>query len=227
MDASPADPPPVLRLDAARFAGVRNEGTFDLELFRGEIRHLGANSPSLQILGVLPLLSGSILVNGRSWETRDVADREAQLRRIGTVHHPRGASSSIWISNLDIDENARLAGHFDPERGSAAVAERAEALAHRFGLAEGLPTTRPAVTALREQILAQWVRAFLPEPLDLLLLESPLLGAPVESIPALVAEIEHVRGTGCPVLWISEDEPDFAKLGIRAHLDEAAVREPA
>lgn len=213
--------PPILKFEGVRFAGLRNEGTFDLELRRGEIRHLRAHSPSLQILGVVSPLAGAILVNGRSWDERGVVDREGQLRRIGTVRHPRGSSSTIWVSNLDLDENVRLAGHFDPARSSSSIESRAEELAKRFGLADGLPTTRPSVTALREQTLAQWVRAFLPEPLDLLLLESPLLGAPDESIPAFAEAIERVRQAGGAVLWISEDEPDFAKGGIRANLEGA------
>lgn len=210
--------PPVLKLESVRFAGIRNEGTFDLELRPGEIQHLRAHSPSLQMLGIVPTLSGLIHVNGKSWDERNVVDRESQLRRIGTVHHPRGSSSSMWISNLDIDENVRLACHFDPSRGSGAIEKRADELARRFGLSDGLPTTRPSVTSLRDQTLAQWVRAFLPNPLDLVLLESPLTGAPAESIPAFVEEIERVRKTGTTVLWISEDEPDFAKLGIVANL---------
>ena len=208
------DQTPVLRLEAVRFSGLRNEGTFDLALGRGEIRHLRAFAPALQILGIVPLASGAVMVNGKPWEERSVIDRERQLRRIGTVYHPRGPSSSVWVSNLDIDENVRLAAHFDPARTSTTLGRQADALAKRFGLAEGLPMTRPAVTPLPEQVLSQWVRAFLPDPLDLLLLESPLEGAPSESIAAFVGEIERVRNGGCSVLWISETVPDFAALGI-------------
>jgi ABC-type sugar transport system ATPase subunit len=214
MAAPETDLPPVLRLEAVRFSDHGEKGTFDLELSRGEIRHLRIFAAALQILGIVAPVSGAISVNGKRWEERSVIDRERQLRRIGTVHHPRDPSSSVWVGNLDIDENVRLAAHFDPARTSTSLERQADALARRFGLAEGLPTTRPAVTPLAEQVLSQWVRAFLPDPLDLLLLESPLEGAPPESIPALVAEIERVRNAGCSVLWISETVPDFAALGI-------------
>lgn len=214
------DQTPVLRLEAVRFSGLRNEDTFDLALGRREIRHLRAFAPALQILGIVPLASGTVMVNGKSWEERSVIDRERQLRRIGTVYHPRGPSSSVWVSNLDIDENVRLAAHFDPARTSATLGRQANALAKRFGLVEGLPTTRHAVTPLPDQVLSQWVRAFLPDPLDLLLLESPLEGAPAESIAAFVAEIERVRNAGCSVLWISETAPDFAALGIHREADD-------
>jgi ABC-type sugar transport system ATPase subunit len=219
MAAPETDQTPVLRLEAVRFSGLRNEGTFDLELGRGEIRHLRAFAPALQILGIVPLASGTVSVNGKPWEERSVIDRERQLRRIGTVYHPRGPSSSVWVGNLDIDENVRLAAHFDPARTSTTLGRQADALAKRVGLAEGLPTTRPAVTPLPDQVLSQWVRAFLPDPLDLLLLESPLEGAPAESIAAFVAEIERVRNAGCSILWISEAVPDFVALGIHAGPD--------
>jgi len=220
MAAPETDQTPVLRLEAVRFSGLRNEGTFDLALGRGEIRHLRAFATSLQILGIFPPASGTVMVNGKPWEERSVIDRERQLRRIGTVYHPRGPSSSVWVSNLDIDENVRLAAHFDPARTSTTLTSQADALAKRFGLAEGLPMTRPAVTPLPEQVLSQWVRALLSDPLDLLLLESPLEGAPTESIAAFVAEIERVRNAGCSVLWISEAAPDFAALGIRGEPDD-------
>lgn len=211
---------PVLRLEAVCFSGLRNEGTFDLALGRGEIRHLRAFAPALQILGIVPLTSGTVIVNGKSWELRSVIDRERQLRRIGTVYHPRGPSSSVWVGNLDIDENVRLAAHFDPARTSTTLGRQADALAKQFGLAAGLPTTRPAVTPLHEQVLSQWVRALLPDPLDLLLLESPLEGAPADSVAAFVAEIERVRNAGCSILWISESAPDFAALGIDGGADD-------
>ncbi|MBU6179281.1 MAG: hypothetical protein KGR69_06430 [Verrucomicrobia bacterium] len=186
----------------------------NLALRGGELAHLAGFSISSILLGIQAPARGEIRFLGRTWEERGVAETERDLRLVGTVVNPRCHPARIWVGNLDVDENVMLAAQFDPGRTSARIAARADELARRFGLAEGLPQGRHSTTDPESLVLAQWVRAFLREPLRLLILENPLELAPRGSVAAFVDEINRARDAGTAVLWISESEPPFAELGL-------------
>jgi ABC-type branched-subunit amino acid transport system ATPase component len=215
MPSSDPDPDLVLELDAAVFPAAPDEAPVDLKLRAGGFAYLQGYSIALPLLGIEDLASGAVRFRGRAWEERSVAAAEDARRTVGTVVNPHSHPSRIWISNLDIDENVLLASQFDPSRGSGQVALRAAELAREFGLGEELPTGRPAGAAATDLVLAQWVRAFLREPLVLLVLEEPLAGAPPASAEALWRGIERVRGEGTAVLWVGEERPVASFAGSR------------
>ncbi len=213
---SGSTPPPVLQLESVSFDALSQRDPFNLELHAGQLAYLSGFSFGLPLMGIRPVSSGVVRFQGRTWDSRSVARVEADLRRIGTVVNPRSHPSRIWIGNLDIDENVVLAPQFDPKKEHARILGRAAELARAFGLKEGLPATRPPETARREAILSQWVRAFLPDPLDLLILENPVEFADGEGVAAFVAEVKRALDAGAAAVWIDESPPDFSKLGLRA-----------
>ncbi len=206
----PTDAPvPVLELEAAVLETSLGAEPVDLSLAPGAFGFLRGSSISLVLLGLAAPVAGTVRIRGREWSDLSLGEAERARRRTGVVVNPRSHASQIWISNLDVDENALLAAQFDPTRHSAEVEQRAAELAHTFGLARGLPSMRPAAAPPGELVLAQWVRAFLLEPLDLLVLEEPLDGAPPESAGALALEIARVRREGTAVLWVGATKPDL------------------
>jgi ABC-type sugar transport system ATPase subunit len=108
---------------------------------------------------------------------------------------------SSWVQNLSVADNILLAQRFKPGANESDLHGRAERLARRFGLG-GLPQTRPMATPTQELVLSQWVRAFLPAPLRLLILEQPDSQAPENSLGALLEAINEARANGGTVLWI-------------------------
>ena len=204
---------PVLELAGAVFAESPGAAPVDLTLHRGEVGYLHAGPVALELLGIEAPAGGCVRFFGKTWRERSVAEAEDARRLVGTVFDPSGHPSRTWISNLDVDENVQLASQFDPARRSPEVARRAEELARRFGLPEGLPAGRPANTAAGELVLAQWVRAFLREPIVLLILENALEGAPAGSEPVLREILAEALGAGTAVLWIAESPPPFLRTG--------------
>ncbi len=186
----------------------------DLTIWTGDLAHIAGFSIALAVLGIQPPIRGEVRFLGRTWGDRSVAETERDLGLVGTVFNPRCHPARIWVGNLDVDENVMLAAQFDPSRSSVRIAARANELAIGFGLPEGLPQGRPSATDPGDLVLSQWVRAFLRDPLRLLILENPLELAPRASVAALVREINRVRGAGGAVLWVSETVPPFAELGL-------------
>jgi ABC-type sugar transport system ATPase subunit len=191
----------------------------DLTLWPGDLAHIAGFSIALAVLGIQPTVRGEVRFLGRTWEDRSVAETERDLGLVGTVINPRCHPARIWVGNLDVDENVMLAAQFAPSRSSVRIASRANELALGFGLPEGLPQGRPSATDPGDLVLSQWVRAFLRDPLRLLILENPLELAPRASVASLVREINRVRGAGCAVLWVSETIPPFKQLGLLQSAD--------
>lgn len=216
------DTNPVLSISDAVLPSVG--GPVNLTLRPGEIAHVAGFSIALAVLGIQPPVHGEVRFLGRTWEQRSVSESERDLGLVGTVINPRCHPARIWVGNLDVDENVMLAAHFDPSRSSARIAARSAELALDFGLVEGLPQGRPSATDPGDLVLSQWVRAFLRDPLHLLILENPLELAPRASVAALVREISRVRRSGCAVLWVSETVPPFSELGL---LQPADLQNPA
>lgn len=202
----------VVELAGAVFFEVPEAKPLDLALHPGEIGYLRSSPIALELLGIESPAGGTVRFFAKTWQERSVAESEDARRLVGTVFDPGGPSSRTWISNLDVDENVLLASQLDPARGSAAAERHADELARRFGLPDGLPSGRPANTAPPDLLLSQWVRAFLRDPLALLILERPLDGAPAESGPVLRNAIAEALGAGTAVLWIDESPPSFLRL---------------
>ena len=110
---------------------------------------------------------------------------------------------SNWVQNLSVSDNTLLAQRFSPGIDEALLRQRADHLAELFGLGS-LPVTRPAATPGDKLLLAQWVRALLPNPLRLLILEIAEPELAEESSAPLLEAIAEARSKGTAVLWIGD-----------------------
>lgn len=190
-------------------------GGFDLALRAGEcVVFAGIEPENLHHLGDLFLglsvpARGRVVVWGRDWQTMDPREAEHSRRQIGRVLASPGRAA--WLQNLDVEENVYLARQFEAVAGRENLRRRARELCGVFGL-EALPATRPAETPSDLLMRAQWVRAFLPEPLRLLVLEAPDRGGGKSASGRLREQVRMARASGTAVIWMD--------LGSAAGLDE-------
>ena len=199
-----ADNEATLRFDQVSTGGKKSP-RFDVSLNRGELIVFEmSNSEAVNDIpglasGVTPPRSGEVFFCGKNWtELHD--DAAVQMRlQIGQVYNSTFRAS--WIENLDIDENIFLAQQMAGRVAQEALAERASELARAFAM-DSLPGTRRSNVARKDLMRSQWVRAFLPDPLRLLVLERPTLGMDTDSVQLLFTQIGKVRRTGTSVLWL-------------------------
>ena len=191
------------------------EAVFDLAIAPGDcIVFAGVESAIVHQLGDIFLglrapMRGRICFGGVDWQSMDPREAERQRRQIGRVLAAPGRAA--WLQNLDVEENVHLARRFEPGVSFASVRERSLQLCQLFGL-ESLPSTRPAATSPDLLMPAQWVRAFLPDPLRLLVLECPEWGVKKAFAARLREQVREARSAGTAVIWID--------LGPAAGLDE-------
>lgn len=139
---------------------------------------------------------GTVTFLDRDWSGLG-PDAAAALRaRTGRVFESGG-----WLSNLDLDENVVLAESHHTSRPLREIHEEAAKLAVEFGITD-LAGTRCHQVSLQDLQRAGWVRAFLGDPL-LLILERPerdvnpgLTGPLLESVGAALAR-------GAAVVWLT------------------------
>jgi ABC-type transporter Mla maintaining outer membrane lipid asymmetry ATPase subunit MlaF len=190
-------------------------GSFDLAMRAGEcVVFAGVEADSLHhlgdlFLGLIAPARGRVTVLGQDWQTMDPREAEHLRRQTGRVLAAPGRAA--WLQNLDVEENVYLARQFEPSESPEGLRQRALALCGAFGLEE-LPSTRPADTPSDVLMRAQWVRAFLPEPLRLLVLEAPDGGGRSSASGKLREQVRVARASGTVVIWID--------LGAATGLDE-------
>lgn len=162
--------------------------------------------------GLLAPDTGTVAFCGEDW-TAMHPDRAAACRaRIGRVFGERE-----WISNLDIDENVTLARRFHSRRPENEVAEEAEALARAFGL-DALPRARRPFVKAQALRRAAWTRAFLGEPL-LLVLERPERDVPPGALGTLFSAVRAALDRGAAALVLTDRAALWRGSGL-----EPAVR---
>ena len=149
-------------------------------------------------LGMLHPLAGDVLLRGRAWRRLAEHDLLARRGRIGRVFEGRA-----WIGNLNVLENILLPMRQHSTRDDAQLLQQALHWARRFGFDE-IPSTRPDRTPAWALRLFEWVRALALEP-ELLILENPTRGVPLERLPALHDAIRSCLERGAAVLLLSTD----------------------
>lgn len=155
--------------------------------------------------GLIEPDKGQVLVLGEDWRSL-APGRAAGLRgRIGRVFHEHG-----WVSNLDMDENVTLSQRHHTLRAEEEIVAEARELASRFGL-ETLPTGRPGALKRADRRRTEWVRAFLGNPL-LILLENPMRDVYSGALEGLVNEVKRARARGAGVVWLTSDPPTWKAL---------------
>ncbi len=212
------EPEPILEFEEVVFNGNKTKTPIEMSLASGELAFLKSRSVWTQISGIEDVVSGEIRFLSESWDSRSVSDCEDDRRTIGTVVNPRSQSSARWVTNLDVNENVKLSASFDQKRSQNSIDERVRELTEQFGLEGGLPVLRPSRVGDADLIRAQWVRAFLPDPLNLLVLENPLFHAPASARELLIEAVKGALDAGVAVLWVAEIKPSFSNLGLEPDL---------
>ena len=146
--------------------------------------------------GLWPLKRGSVRFFDRDW-TQASEEYSAALRgRIGRVFHDGG-----WLSFLDMPTNILLPQMHHTTRPTSELYTASAALANDFGL-PGLPVGLPGKLSMSDLLCASYIRAFLGEPL-LIILEDPLKSQFIEFVPALLNTIMRACTRGAAVLWLT------------------------
>ncbi|MBI2441470.1 MAG: hypothetical protein HYV35_08880 [Lentisphaerae bacterium] len=149
--------------------------------------------------GLLNPTEGSILFQGEDWNTMTAEQALAKRAQTSRVFDGHG-----WISNLNVNENVTLAQRHHTARPIAEILAEAEALARAFGLRE-LPKVRPALMSRQDLRRAEWIRAFLGQPL-LVLLERPMRGVAREHLPRLSGAVQAACQRKAAVLWLTDND---------------------
>jgi phospholipid/cholesterol/gamma-HCH transport system ATP-binding protein len=142
---------------------------------------------------------GHVLFQGDAWTTmlpEQVLQRRAQIGRVFDGHG--------WISNLNVNENVTLSQRHHTRRPATEILTEAEALARAFGLSE-LPKIRPALVSHQDLRRFEWIRAFIGQPL-LVLLERPMQGVPLEHLPRLLGAVREACAHKAAVLWLTDKD---------------------
>jgi phospholipid/cholesterol/gamma-HCH transport system ATP-binding protein len=199
---------PVLDLAAARPLVSADEARareVDLRLMAGGLALVDARHSARPTwladlcCGLLPLAAGSARFLGRDWSAMP-HDYAAALRgRIGRVF-----LSGSWIGFMDVASNILLPQLHHTRDDLSNLRERAIALSCAFGL-PGLPLVRPGELAASDLARAACVRAFLGEPM-LVLLESPVQGRFSTLVPPLLDALATARDRGTAAVWFTRSD---------------------
>ncbi len=218
----------MLALDGVSLRKERD--SFSLEIFPGDLVFLECprNRPLPDLwaisVGLEEPVKGVIRFGGMAWEAMEEEEKEACRLSVGCVFSVSDKYESKWLDNLDVDENVVLAQLMNPSYTLGEMNERlADLLAH-FGLKK-LPGRRPLDVSARESMRAQWIRAFLPKPLKLLILERPTFGVSGNAVEKLMSRVKQVRDEGTAVFWIDValSESEMTTLSPSKHIDELPV----
>lgn len=158
--------------------------------------------------GVADLATGRVLFAGESWDQMSAETGTRNRAKIGRVFADGG-----WVGSLDVDENVVLAQRHHSRRPDNQIRDEAAHLARFFGL-PGLPRVSPARARRQDLRIAACVRAFLGEPV-LLVLERPTAEVHSEIMPGLMQAIRSAQGRGAAVLWLTAESAAWNDAGIR------------
>ena len=162
--------------------------------------------------GLMSHANGEVRFLGAAWDER-TPDEAAELRgRIGRVFADDGPAGG-WVSDLSVSDNVTLARRHHSRAALERIEDEAAALARVFGL-PGLPRGRPARVHRQDLQRAACVRAFLGNPV-LLILEQPTEGVYPDIMPPLVNALRAARDRGAAVLWSTSNSRVWADTAIR------------
>src|SRR5437660_10542833 len=196
---------PVLDLAAARPRVAADEAPaleIDLRLMAGELALLDARHAARPAwladlcCGLVPLAAGRARFLGRDWSAVPPDYADALRGRIGRVFF-----SGSWIGFMDVATNILLPQLHHTRDDPSELRERATALCCPFGL-PGLPSVRPGERGAGGLARAACVRAFLGEPM-LVLLESPVQGRFNTLLPPLLNALAAARDRGAAAVWFT------------------------
>lgn len=193
----------VLELDALVPVEAPDAAPFSLRLEAGQLALLDVQGTEVGGLfadcccGLARARSGAVRLLGHDLAALPAAAIQDLQARIGRV--PAGGG---WLPHLGTAENVLMPLLFHTSVAMPPLREAAAVLARDFGL-PGLPLARPSRLPALDLLRAACVRAFLGQPVLLLLevgVEEP---PPPELIRPLLRTIGAARGRGAACLWIT------------------------
>lgn len=177
----------------------------DLEVMPGELVVIGLE-PRLARLpiadaasGLVPCSEGRVSFEGMDWTRQSPAALARSRGRIGRTLRGEG-----WLPRLSVADNITLGQRHHTHRPDDEIRDEAAELARMFEL-PGLPMGPPWRTRTDDLQRASCVRAFLGDPL-LLILEEPTRGAWPDIMAPLVNAVRRALGRGGGVLWLTASE---------------------
>ena len=178
------------------------------DLLLVEISDLSSCPPLADVAqGLMTPEAGTVRIGGREWSSYS-PDEEAHWRhRIGRVF-----GEQAWLSNLDVDENITLSQRHHTRRPIAEINDEALSWATRFNRS-ALPVGRPAWTSKHELMIAQWIRAFVGDPV-LFILERPTRDTASAERAKFVDALSERRQAGAVVLWLTPDLRVVEDVGL-------------
>jgi phospholipid/cholesterol/gamma-HCH transport system ATP-binding protein len=210
----------ILSIDRATFSTGRDEGggqqvAAHFELYGGELAlvrpgdlHMTAALADA-LSGMLPPDQGNVRFLSRDWRETSADIASAMRGKIGRIF-----SSGSWLEGFSLGENILLPQLHHTRRPNHELRLEAFRLAEHFGL-PGLPTGDPAAYSREDLQRAACVRAFMGEPV-LLLLEDPTFGIHPFVLPALINAIRRIRGKGGAVWWMALSDDVWTDATIPA-----------
>jgi phospholipid/cholesterol/gamma-HCH transport system ATP-binding protein len=157
--------------------------------------------------GLVPPAQGSVAFLGEDWRCMSADRAGAQRGKIGRLFEDEG-----WISDLDVAQNIMLSQLHHTSRTEEDILEEALTLARVFGL-PGLPRGRPARMRRWDLRKAACIRAFLGQPI-FIILEQPVHGVYADLMAPLVNAVQAARQRGAAVLWTVTDPKIWNHSGI-------------
>jgi len=196
------DAPEIVALEQVRpmlRPGIPKDWEIDLRVGAGEVVFVEADDSVRTgclvdlVLGLDLPQSGSVRLNGTDW--RELTRTEALERRsrIGTV-----LWQGNWLDHQPVMDGIVLAARHHGQVAPDAVAGQAMRLARRFGL-PGLPAGRPGELPDHVLLRASCVKAFVGEPI-LVVIEDPDVAGFPGLRQALAAEFIAVQNRGGAVI---------------------------
>lgn len=148
--------------------------------------------------GMFPLAGGSVKCLGLDWSTLD--DRRANALRglLGRVGEEAG-----WSDFYPMQVNMLAPALYHTNTPLDDLVTEATELSVAFGL-PGLPLERPDHMSFLDRRRAEYVRAFMGEPV-LLLLANPVGREPEDLYNTFLSVLTTARDRGCAVVWIASD----------------------
>lgn len=193
----------ALLLELAELVPEPGAAPFSLRLEAGQLALVAADGPEAAALlgdcclGLARPFAGAVRLFGHALADLSAGALHDLQARIGRV--PGGGG---WLAHLPTAENVLLPLLYHRRGEPGPLREAAALLARDFGL-PGLPLARPGRLPPLDLLRAACVRAFLGQPVLLLLeigLEEP---PPPELLGPLLRAIGEARGRGAACLWLT------------------------
>lgn len=159
--------------------------------------------------GLLDPIDGRVCFSGSDWRELPHEVADACRGRIGS-----SLSEHDWLPYLSVLDNLLMPQLYHSRRSIAELCAEAASWARRFGL-PGVPDELPSAVPREERRRSSLVRAFMSEPL-LVLLEQQRGALPSGLEAEVINAVSETRQRGGAVLWLTRDAALFRNQHIPA-----------